>query len=129
MGYNQETYDAECAALARALEMVTQRRSLPERVTVFIDAQSTIRCMASDEPSPGQVYARPDDISQRLGRPARSSPLRCGGAPLTRDSGEEKADEWASSQRRSRTPGEWSGYDTRAGMEGAHASPQISRPP
>jgi ribonuclease HI len=55
--YNQEAFDAECAALARALEGAARRRTIPERVTVFTDAQAAIRRMESDEPGPGQKYA------------------------------------------------------------------------
>jgi len=57
MGHYQEAYDAECAALARALEEATGRPYTPERVTIFSDAQAAIRRMASDEPGPGQWYA------------------------------------------------------------------------
>jgi len=57
MGNNQEAYDAECAALARALELALQRNEIPKRVTIFSDAQAVIRQMASDEPGPGQQYA------------------------------------------------------------------------
>jgi ribonuclease HI len=57
MGHNQEAYDTECAALARALEEATKRQTAPERVTIFTDAQAAIRQMASEEPSPGQKYA------------------------------------------------------------------------
>jgi len=57
MGNNQEAYDAECAALAHALELAAQRSTTPERVTIFSDAQAAIRRMASDEPGPGQQYA------------------------------------------------------------------------
>ena len=53
MGYNQEAYDVECAALARALEEASRRNTSPERVTIFSDAQAAIRRMASDEPGPG----------------------------------------------------------------------------
>ena len=42
MGNNQEAYDAECAALAQALELAAQRSSTPERVTIFSDAQVAI---------------------------------------------------------------------------------------
>jgi hypothetical protein len=38
MGYNQEAYDAECAAVARALETAARRQTTPERATVFTDA-------------------------------------------------------------------------------------------
>jgi ribonuclease HI len=57
MGHNQEAYDAECAALARALEEVVKRRMVPARVTIFTDAQAAIRRIASEEPGPGQKYA------------------------------------------------------------------------
>jgi hypothetical protein len=57
MGYNQEAYDAECAALAQALESAARRNTTPERVTIFTDAQAAIRRMASEEPGPGQQYA------------------------------------------------------------------------
>jgi len=57
MGFNQEAYDAECTALARALEVAQRRPTTPERVTIFTDAQAAIRRMASDEPGPGQQYA------------------------------------------------------------------------
>jgi len=57
MGYNQEAYNAECAALARALESASRRNWVPERVTIFTDAQAAIRRMASDDPGPGQQYA------------------------------------------------------------------------
>ena len=59
MGYNQEAYDAECAALARALDSASRRNTTPERVTIFTDAQAAIRRMASDEPGPGQQYRCP----------------------------------------------------------------------
>jgi ribonuclease HI len=57
MGDNQEANDAECAALARALEEATKRQTVPERVTIFTDAQAAIRRMASEAPGPGQKYA------------------------------------------------------------------------
>jgi len=71
MGYNQEAYDAECAALARALESAT-KGYVPEWVTIFTDAQAAIRRMASDEPGPGQQYtvqARKHIAALRRARP------------------------------------------------------------
>jgi len=56
VGYNQEAYDAECAALARALETASRRQTTPERVTVFTDAQAAVRRMASEETGSGQMY-------------------------------------------------------------------------
>ena len=57
MGHNQEAFDVECAALARSLDLASRRKTAPERVTIFTDAQAAIRWMASDEPGPGQQYA------------------------------------------------------------------------
>jgi len=57
MGFNQEAYDTECAALARALETAAKRTPAPKHVTIFTDAQAAIKRMASDEPGPGQKYA------------------------------------------------------------------------
>jgi len=57
MGYNQEAFDAECAALARPLETPAHRSPLPDHVTIFTDAQTAIRRMASNEPGPGQKHA------------------------------------------------------------------------
>jgi len=57
MGFSQEAYDAECAALARALETAAKKTPAPKHVTIFTDAQAAIKRMASDEPGPGQKYA------------------------------------------------------------------------
>jgi len=57
MGHNQEAYNAECAALARVLESASRRQTAPGRVTIFTDAQATIRRMASEEPVPSQQHA------------------------------------------------------------------------
>jgi len=97
MGFNQEDYDAECAALARALETAARRCTTPERVTIFSDAQAAIKRMASDEPGPSQQYAlqarkhiaalrkaRPDIIIEIRWRPAHKGVA-----------GNEKANEWA----------------------------------
>jgi ribonuclease HI len=53
MGYNQEAYDAECAVLACALGIAAARDPVPDRVTIFTDAQAAIKRMSSDEPGPG----------------------------------------------------------------------------
>jgi len=58
MGYNQEAFDAECAALARALEVAAKRRTGPKAVTIFTDAQAAIARIASEGPGPAQQYAR-----------------------------------------------------------------------
>jgi len=57
MGWGQEAYDADCAALARALQVAATRRHTLSTVTVFTDAQVAIARMTSDEPGPGQKYA------------------------------------------------------------------------
>jgi len=57
LGYNQEAFDAECAALARALELAARRRTVPGAVTIYADAQSAMRRIVADEPGPGQKYA------------------------------------------------------------------------
>jgi len=56
-GQNRAAYDAECAAIARALETASPRQTTPETVTVFTDAQAAIRRIASEAPGPGQIYA------------------------------------------------------------------------
>jgi hypothetical protein len=73
MGYNQEAYDAECAALARALE----------------------NCR--DEPGPGQMYAiqaRKHIATLRRGRPDITIEIRW--CPVHKGvPGNKKADGWA----------------------------------
>ena len=97
MGYNQEAYDAECAALACALESASRRNMTPERVTIFIDAQAAIKRMASDEPGPGQQYAlqeRKHIASLCRARPGMIVEIRW--CPAHKGiAGNEKADEWA----------------------------------
>jgi len=123
MGNNQEAYDAECAALARALELALQRNEIPERVIIFSDAQAVIRRMASDEPGPGQQYAlqaRKHIATLRQSRPGfvievRWCPAHKGVA------GNEKADEWAKiAAEKSGTRGvEWPNFPVRTEVRGA----------
>jgi ribonuclease HI len=98
MGFNKfDAYVTECAALVRALESAVRRRPLPERVTIFTDAQAAISRMASEDPGPGQCYAiqarkhiatlgkaSPDMVIEIRWRPAHEGIL-----------GNEKAYEWA----------------------------------
>jgi len=97
MGYNQEAYDAECAALARALEVAALHQTPPEGVAIFTDAQAAIRRMATDEPCPGQRYvieARKHITTLRKAKPGVRIEIRW--CPSHRDvPGNEKADEWA----------------------------------
>jgi len=57
MGWGQEAYDAECAALARALQVAAARNHRLGLVTILTDCQAAIGRMASNEPGPGQKYA------------------------------------------------------------------------
>jgi len=59
MGFFQEAYDAECAAIAHALAEAAERakRRKLGRVRIFTDAQAAIARMTHDEPGPGQTYA------------------------------------------------------------------------
>jgi len=97
MGYNQEAYDAECAALSRGLKEAKLRQPTPEAVTIFTDAQAAIRRMTSEEPGPGQQYAieaRRQVAALKRARPGIRIEIRwCPahkGVP-----GNEKADAWA----------------------------------
>jgi len=54
MGWGQEAYDAECARLARALQVAATRGDSIGAVTIFLDAQAAIARMTTDEPRPGQ---------------------------------------------------------------------------
>jgi len=96
MGHNQGAYDAECAALTRALESVSGGY-VPDRVTIFTDAQAAIRRMASEEPGPGQQYAiraRKHIAVLRRARPGVSIEIRW--CPAHKGiAGNDKADEWA----------------------------------
>jgi ribonuclease HI len=96
MGHNQEAYDTECTALARALEEAAKRQTVPEWVTIFTDAQADIRRMVSEDPGLGQMYAilaRRHIATLRRGRPDITIEIRWRpahkGVP-----GNEKADEW-----------------------------------
>jgi len=57
LGYNQEAFDAECTALACALELAVRWREPSEAVTIHTDAQAAMRRIVDDEPGPGQKYA------------------------------------------------------------------------
>jgi len=96
MGHNQKAYDAECAALARALESVSGGY-VPDQVAIFTDAQAAIRRMASEEPGPGQQYAIQARKHIAVLRRARSGvTIEIRWCPAHKGiAGNKKADEWA----------------------------------
>jgi len=119
MSYNQEAYDAERAAVVRALESASRRQITPERVTDFRDAQAAIRRMASGEPGFGQKYAlqaRKHIAGLRRARPYITIEIRwCPahkGAPVS-----EKAEEWANlaAEEPDARGVEWPSYTDRPG--------------
>ena len=60
MGINQEAYDAEYAAIVRALDLAVERQrrwTRLGRITIFADAQAAITRIKSCEVGPGQQYA------------------------------------------------------------------------
>ena len=97
MGYNQEAYDAECAALARALEVATRRVPTPSHVTIFTDAQAAIKRMSSDEPGPGEKYVlEARQHIAELRRKAPSAIIEIRWCPAHEGvEGNEQADKWA----------------------------------
>ena len=123
MGNNQEAYKAECAALARALELASQRNRTPERVTIFSDAQAAIRWMASDEPGPGQQYAlqaQKHIATLRQSRPGIVIEVRW--CPAHKGvTGNEKADEWAKigAEKPSTRGVEWPNFPVQTEVRGA----------
>ena len=76
MGSYQEAYDAECASIARALEVAAERAKRWQlgRVRIFTDAQAAITRMAHDEPG-----------SRPTGEEGDQSPARAGGCHRDRD--------------------------------------------
>ena len=97
MGFNQEAYDAECAALARALKTAAEIALTPTHITIFMDAQAAIRRMSTDEPGPGQKHAL--EARQHIAALRRAAPditikIRWYAAHEGVE-GNEKADEWA----------------------------------
>jgi len=97
MGYNQEAFDAECAALARALALARRRSPAPEQVTIITDAQAAIKRRASDEPGPGQKYAlEAREHIAALRRVAPDIAIEVTWCPAHEGAeGNAKADEWA----------------------------------
>ena len=124
MGYNREAFDAECAALARALESASRRNTIPDRITIFTDAQAAIRRMASDEPGPGQKYAlQARKYIAKLRRAVPGITIEIRWCPAHDGvQGNEKADEWAklAAEEPDTNGVEWLSFSDR---EGARAMP------
>ena len=106
-GYDQEAYDLEYVALSWELEEAARRHTVPERVTIFTDAQTAIQRLASEEPGPGQKYAiqaRRHIAALRKARPGITIEIRwCPahkGVPRN-----EKAGEWRSLRQMSQITG------------------------
>ena len=95
--YNQETFDAECAALERALELAARRRTTQEAVTIFTDARAAMGRIVAEAPWPGQKYAvmaRKWLATLKEIRPQIRKEIRwCAAHERVEDN--EKANEWA----------------------------------
>jgi len=95
MGYNQEAFDAGCAAIVRALKLAVMRLGSPGRVLIISDAQAAIRRMASEEPGPGQANA----IEERrwimaIWRANSAIAIEIRWCPAHKGVTGDKADEW-----------------------------------
>jgi len=97
MGFNQEAFDAECAALAYALQMAVKSDPVPDHITIFTDAQAAMRRMASYEPGLGQKYTlEARKHITMLRRMVSDITIEIRWCPAHEDvKGNEKADEWA----------------------------------
>jgi hypothetical protein len=93
-GLQPRAYDAECAALARALQEAAKCQTTPERISIFTDAQAAVKRMVSEDPQMYAIQARRHIEALRRARPGITIEIRwCPahkGVP-----GNEKADEWA----------------------------------
>jgi ribonuclease HI len=94
LGHNQEAYDAECAAIVRALRVGRDRRNQQQipKITIFTDAQAAIKRMQTLEVGPGQIYA----LQARRILAEIDCPVEIRWCPAHEGiAGNEKADEWA----------------------------------
>jgi len=110
MGWGQEAYEAECAAIARALHEAAFRDHTLGKVTIFADAQAAIWRMTSDDPGPGRKYAIiaiKHIATLRAKAPKVKIGIRLCPSHQGID-GNEVADEWAKLAADDRTPMEWS---------------------
>ena len=74
ISWGHEAYDAECAAIARALQAAATSNHKLGTATIFSDAQAAIRRMSSDDPGPGQksaIEARQQIAALRTREPQR----------------------------------------------------------
>jgi hypothetical protein len=130
MGDNQEAYDAECAALARALEEAAKRQTVPQRVTIFTDAQSAIRRTASETPGPGQKHVILARKYIAALRSARQSSSKFHGAPPTRVyPGTGKRTSGKSSRPKAQRHAQWSHSQglSRTSCGRSHRSPRVQK--
>jgi len=87
MGNNQEAYNAECAALACALELASRRNKIPERVTIFSDAQAPSDGWHRTNLAPGSsTPSSHGNTSPHCASPGRGSSSKCDGARRPRES-------------------------------------------
>jgi len=97
MGFNQEAYNAECAALASALKTAAEIAPTPSHVTIFTDTQAAIQRMSTEEPGLGQKYAV--EARQHIATLRRAAPditIKIRWCPAHEGvEGNEKANEWA----------------------------------
>jgi len=133
MGWGQEAYDAECAGLARALQVAATRGDSIGAVTIFSDAQAAIARMTTDKPGPGQQYAleaRRHIATLQAKEPNAQIEIRW--CPSHQGiEGHEMADEWAKLAATSRTPMVWSGSQpqTQTAQSERESSPSRGRWP
>jgi len=94
LGSSQEAYDAECAAIVRALRIGRDFRKQQRisKITIFTDAQAAIRRMQTLEVGPGQIFA----LQARCILAEIDCPMEIRWCPAHEGiTGNEKADEWA----------------------------------
>ena len=92
-----QAYDAECAAIARALRIAATKNRALGTATIYTDAQAAIWRITSDDPGPGQKYAieaRKHNTALRAREPGIRTEIRwCPSHHGTECN--EIADEWA----------------------------------
>jgi len=94
LGYNQEAYDAECAAIVRALRIGRdqRRQNRIPKITIFTDAQAAIKRMQMPEVGPGQIFA----LQARRILAEIDCPVEIHWCPAHEEiAGNEVADQWA----------------------------------